>query len=85
MGKTIKIIVCGKKGIGKTILLEQLVFNNFQQKSNEKYFPTIEDIYIACWERDKGIKEKIRFYDTKGVASYFYCLFSIIHNVCLKK
>ena len=72
MGKTLKIIVCGKKAIGKTTLLEQLIFNSFtvnQSRSSpnsEKYFATIEDMYIACWERDKGVKEKIRFYDTKG-------------------
>jgi NF-kappa-B inhibitor-interacting Ras-like protein len=85
MGKTIKIIVCGKKAIGKTTLLEQLIFNNFStQKINEKYFPTIEDTYIACWEKDKGIKEKIRFYDTRGIISilvtftfnWFYASFS---------
>ena len=66
MGKTIKLIVCGKKAAGKTLFIEQLVFNNYAQKSNEKYLPTIEDIYIACWEKDKGIKEKMRIYDTKG-------------------
>ncbi|CAF0721113.1 unnamed protein product [Brachionus calyciflorus] len=65
MGKTLKILVCGKKSIGKTTLLEQLVYNSFNPK--QKYFPTIEDIYVACWEKDKGIKEKIRFYDTKGM------------------
>lgn len=67
MGKTLKILVCGKKSTGKTTLLEQLVYNNFNSK--QKYFPTIEDIYVACWEKDKGIKEKIRFYDTKGMDS----------------
>jgi NF-kappa-B inhibitor-interacting Ras-like protein len=69
MGKTLKVIVCGKRATGKTTLLEQLVYNNFssQAKSNEKYFSTIEDIYIACWEKDKGVKEKIRLYDTKGI------------------
>lgn len=65
MGKTLKILVCGKKSIGKTALLEQLVYNNYNIK--QKYFPTIEDIYVACWEKDKGVKEKIRLYDTKGM------------------
>ena len=65
MGKTLKILICGKKSTGKTALLEQLVYNNFNIK--QKYFPTIEDIYVACWEKDKGVKEKIRFYDTKGM------------------
>lgn len=69
MGKTLKVLVCGKKAVGKTTLLEQLVYNNFNSQnkpSADKYFATIEDIYIACWEKDKGVKEKIRFYDTKG-------------------
>ena len=108
MGKTYKIIVCGKKASGKTTILEQLIYNNANitntsvsnvnttptsttgghrpstsslsstmsstsltnntvVSSNDKYFSTIEDIYVACWEKDKGIKEKLRFYDTKGM------------------
>jgi NF-kappa-B inhibitor-interacting Ras-like protein len=108
MGKTYKIIVCGKKASGKTTILEQLIYNNANIPNNnqsninttptsaggvhrpstsslsstissnsmtnntvvlqnEKYFSTIEDIYVACWEKDKGIKEKLRFYDTKGM------------------
>ena len=63
MGKLYKILVAGKKGIGKTLLLEQLVYN----RQSEKYFATIEDIYVAYWEKDKNIKEKFRFYDTKGM------------------
>ena len=77
-------MVCGKKAVGKTAILEQLIFNNSinvgsvgsnvianrfagSQGLTERYFSTIEDIYVACWEKDKGIKEKLRFYDTKGV------------------
>lgn len=103
MGKTYKIIVCGKKMTGKTTILEQLIYNNSinssanasgqrlnsstsssaiaaiqqQQQSgsgagggvnvNDKYFATLEDTYVACWEKDKGIKEKFRFYDTRGL------------------
>lgn len=84
MGKTYKIIVCGKKALGKTTLLEHLIYNNTVNNnhhnrltnspsittvSQERYFSTIEDIYVACWEKDKGIKEKLRFYDTKGMES----------------
>lgn len=101
MGKTLKIIVCGKKAIGKTTILEQLIYNNANISSTNsssststptrpssialntattspsgstetqvgatKYFSTIEDIYVACWEKDKGVKEKLRFYDTRGM------------------
>jgi len=63
MGKTYKIIVCGKKSVGKTRLLEQLIYN----RATDKYYPTIEDIYVAYWERERGMKEKFRFYDTRGM------------------
>ena len=108
MGKTYKIIVCGKKATGKTTILEQLIYNNANIPANtstnttssnrptsinnslasstttlaaigggsssnsnspDKYFSTIEDIYVACWEKDKGVKEKLRFYDTRGMDS----------------
>ena len=118
MGKTYKLIICGKKGTGKTTILENLIYNNgpnctsitssnsssslqsalaatsgnqsqqrlssassvssatsssmivassYQLPQNDKYFSTIEDMYVACWEKDKGLKEKFRFYDTKGL------------------
>lgn len=73
MGKTLKIIVCGKKAVGKTTILEQLIYNNLNtalqgsSSLTNKYIPTIEDIYIACWEKDRGLKEKLRLYDTKGI------------------
>lgn len=67
MGKIYKILVAGKKAIGKTMLLEQLIYNRL----NEKYFPTIEDIYVSYWEREKSLKEKFRFYDTKGMENAY--------------
>ena len=30
--------------------------------------PTIEDIYVATVETDRGTREILRFYDTEGVA-----------------
>jgi NF-kappa-B inhibitor-interacting Ras-like protein len=30
---------------------------------------TIEDIYVACVETERGTKEKVRFYDTAGLES----------------
>lgn len=29
--------------------------------------PTIEDVYVALAETDRGIKEQLRLYDTRGV------------------
>lgn len=33
MGKTAKVVVCGMKGVGKTTLLEQLIYGNVNTKS----------------------------------------------------
>ena len=30
-------------------------------------YPTIEDIYVANVESDRGTREKMRFYDTPGI------------------
>lgn len=53
------------KGVGKTTLLEQLIYGNVSPKS--EIHPTIEDIYVANIETDRGTKEKVRFYDTAGL------------------
>ncbi|XP_012062611.1 PREDICTED: NF-kappa-B inhibitor-interacting Ras-like protein [Atta cephalotes] len=67
MGKTTRVVVCGMKGVGKTALLEQLVYGNINAKT--EIHPTIEDIYVANIETDRGTKEKVRFYDTAGLES----------------
>ncbi|ODM94968.1 NF-kappa-B inhibitor-interacting Ras-like protein 1 [Orchesella cincta] len=65
MGKANKVVVVGMKGVGKTTLLEQLIYGNFE---NQDIHPTIEDIYAATVDTDRGTKEMIRFYDTEGFA-----------------
>lgn len=35
----------------------------------QEIHPTIEDIYVANIETDRGTKEKVRFYDTAGLES----------------
>nr|CAH7732546.1 unnamed protein product [Callosobruchus chinensis] len=65
MGKISKVVVCGMKGVGKTAILEQVIYGNITEKS--ELHPTIEDIYVANIESDKGTKEKVRFYDTAGI------------------
>lgn len=67
MGKTTRVVVCGMKGVGKTALLEQLIYGNIDAKT--EVHPTIEDIYVANIETDRGTKEKVRFYDTAGLES----------------
>lgn len=65
MGKTSKVVVCGMKGVGKTAILEQLIYGNVNLKSC--FYPTIEDIYVANIETDRGTKERVCFYDTAGL------------------
>lgn len=65
MGKTSKVVVCGMKGVGKTAILEQVIYGNITNQS--ELHPTIEDIYVANIESDKGAREKVRFYDTAGI------------------
>ncbi|XP_012253621.1 NF-kappa-B inhibitor-interacting Ras-like protein [Athalia rosae] len=65
MGKTTRVVVCGMKGVGKTALLEQLIYGNVNVHT--EIHPTIEDIYVANIETDRGTKERVRFYDTAGL------------------
>ncbi|XP_069676070.1 NF-kappa-B inhibitor-interacting Ras-like protein isoform X2 [Periplaneta americana] len=65
MGKTTRVVVCGLKAVGKTAILEQLIYGNIN-KSSELH-ATIEDIYVATIETDRGTREKVRFYDTAGL------------------
>lgn len=62
MGKTQKVVVCGSRGCGKTSILEKVIYDN-----NGPFSSTLEDVYVANIETDRGTKEKIRFYDTQGV------------------
>lgn len=65
MGKTSKVVICGMKGVGKTSILEQVIYGNVT--TTTEFYPTIEDIYIANIESDRGTREKVRFYDTAGI------------------
>lgn len=65
MGKTYRIVICGMKDVGKTLILEQVIYGS--HKNNTVMYPTIEDIYVANVETDRGTKEQIRFYDTSGI------------------
>jgi len=62
MGKTQRVVVCGAKGSGKTSIIEKVIYNK------DGPFPrTLEDVYVANIESDRGIREQLRFYDTAGL------------------
>ncbi|XP_021002917.1 NF-kappa-B inhibitor-interacting Ras-like protein 2 [Parasteatoda tepidariorum] len=61
-GKVSKVLICGYRSSGKTSILEQLIYGNFPCNA----YPTIEDTYCALVNTDRGVKERLRFYDTAG-------------------
>lgn len=62
MVRTQKVVVCGARGCGKTSVLEKLIYGN-----NGPFSATLEDVYVANIETERGIKERVRFYDTAGL------------------
>nr|XP_054774286.1 NF-kappa-B inhibitor-interacting Ras-like protein 2 [Lytechinus pictus] len=68
MGKTCKVVVCGSAGVGKTAVLEQVIYGT-HRIGQETTCPTIEDIYVANIETNRGTRERVRFYDTRGLTS----------------
>lgn len=66
-GKTSKIIICGHKNSGKTSIIEQLIYGHNPSKGEAQ--PTVEDIYLAYIDNDRGGKEKVQFFDSAGVDS----------------
>lgn len=65
MGKTSRVVVCGMAGVGKTAILEQLIYGNITPST--ELYSTIEDIYVASVETERGTREKMRLYDTAGL------------------
>ncbi|KAL5021156.1 hypothetical protein ScPMuIL_000311 [Solemya velum] len=65
MGKVSKILVCGHSGVGKTAIIEQVIYGN--HIAGTPMHPTIEDVYSAMIDTDRGVKEKVRIYDTGGL------------------
>ena len=71
--RTQKVVVCGARGCGKTSVLEKLIYGNngvklfriFSFFLNrivvQPFSSTIEDVYVANIETDRGNKEKIRY------------------------
>jgi GTPase SAR1 family protein len=44
MGKTTRVVVCGLKGVGKTAILEQLIYGNFTKAT-----VWIKSGFFACF------------------------------------
>ncbi|KAG5265078.1 hypothetical protein AALO_G00261190 [Alosa alosa] len=65
MGKGCKVVVCGLASVGKTAILEHLLYGNHivGTESNQ----TQEDVYVASVETDRGVREQLRLYDTRGL------------------
>lgn len=62
MGKTSRVVVCGTKTCGKTSIIERAIYNK-----SGPFASTLEDIYVANVDSDRGTSEKLRIYDTAGV------------------
>ncbi|XP_026505160.1 NF-kappa-B inhibitor-interacting Ras-like protein 1 [Terrapene carolina triunguis] len=65
MGKGYKIVICGMASVGKTAILEQLLYGKHTVGLEEG--ATVEDVYLASVETDRGVKEQLRLYDTTGL------------------
>ncbi|XP_004415646.1 PREDICTED: NF-kappa-B inhibitor-interacting Ras-like protein 1 isoform X3 [Odobenus rosmarus divergens] len=57
MGKGCKVVVCGLLSVGKTAILEQLLYGNHTIGMED--CETMEDVYMASVETDRGVKEQI--------------------------
>nr|KAF6309164.1 NFKB inhibitor interacting Ras like 2 [Pipistrellus kuhlii] len=58
MGKSCKVVVCGQASVGKTSILEQLLYGNHVVGS--EMLETQEDIYVGSIETDRGVREQHR-------------------------
>ncbi|XP_068698675.1 NF-kappa-B inhibitor-interacting Ras-like protein 2 [Montipora capricornis] len=65
MPKYLRLVVAGGSCVGKTALIEQAVFG--KHSPGQPTFRTIEDIYEVQLETDRGVKERIRIFDTASV------------------
>ncbi|KAM5232287.1 NF-kappa-B inhibitor-interacting Ras-like protein 1 isoform 1-T1 [Hipposideros larvatus] len=65
MGKGCKVVVCGFLSVGKTAILEQLLYGNHTIGMED--CETMEDVYMASVETDRGVKEQLHLYDTRGL------------------
>ncbi|XP_053568989.1 NF-kappa-B inhibitor-interacting Ras-like protein 1 isoform X2 [Bombina bombina] len=57
MGKGSRVVVCGSASVGKTAILEQLLYGNHTVGVENS--ETLEDVYIASVETERGVKEQV--------------------------
>ncbi|KAM4705388.1 NF-kappa-B inhibitor-interacting Ras-like protein 1 [Rhinophrynus dorsalis] len=65
MGKGSRVVVCGLAAVGKTAIIEQMLYGS--HAVGQETVETLEDIYIAVVETERGVKEQLRLYDTQGL------------------
>ncbi|XP_073486335.1 NF-kappa-B inhibitor-interacting Ras-like protein 1 [Aquarana catesbeiana] len=65
MGKGSRVVICGFATVGKTAILEQVIYGN--HVVGQEHSDTLEDVYIASVETDRGVREQLRIYDTQGL------------------
>ncbi|XP_053687759.1 NF-kappa-B inhibitor-interacting Ras-like protein [Sabethes cyaneus] len=65
ISKVGKVVICGAKGVGKTTILEQLIYGNITIET--EIHSTIEDTYVASVDTGKGSRDTLRIYDTAGL------------------
>lgn len=65
ISKVGKVVICGAKGVGKTSILEQLIYGNVTLDT--EIHSTIEDTYVASVDTGKGSRDTLRIYDTAGL------------------
>lgn len=62
--QTHRLVVVGGDRVGKTAIIEQLIFGNHVIGQNG--IPTIADIYDIVVETEKGVHERLQIFDTAG-------------------
>ncbi|EHB18157.1 NF-kappa-B inhibitor-interacting Ras-like protein 1 [Heterocephalus glaber] len=65
MGKGCKVVVCGLLSVGKTAILEWLLYGKHTIGMEDR--ETMEDVYMASMETDQGVKEQLHLSETRSL------------------
>ncbi|XP_078454258.1 NF-kappa-B inhibitor-interacting Ras-like protein 1 [Lampetra fluviatilis] len=65
MGKGCRVVVCGQASVGKTAILEQVLYGSHVVGS--QMHESQEDVFVAWVETERGVREQVRLYDTRGL------------------